>query len=365
MLTYNLDERADIPKYQYLYIKIKEDIQSRRIPPGSRLPSKRTLAEHLGISSVTVESAYNILCDEGYVASRQRSGYFVLDTDNMLMPQASANPAAIISAPPKPENVSDSPFSILSRLTRRVISEYGERLYAKPPHNGCEALRSAISDYLLRFRGISVDPRQVVIGSGSEYLYMMIVQLLGREKIYAAEDPSYEKIRLTYEANGAKCLLLPMDAFGIDSKALKKCPAKVLHVTPFHSFPSGITANAAKRIEYLEWAKRASGIIIEDDYDSEFNLGHRPAETLFSMDKESRVIYLNTFTRTLAPSIRIGYMILPESLVSLYNSKLGFYSCAVPVIDQYVLAKYISGGYFERHLNRMRKLLREKADPAK
>lgn len=198
-------------------------------------------------------------------------------------------------------------------------------------------------------------PDCIVIGSGAEYLYGLIVQLLGRERVYGLEDPGYEKVRQVYAANGAVCELLPMGEDGIRAGALQNARASVLHITPFHSFPTGITTSAAKRSDYLSWAAERNAILIEDDFDSEFSENKKPLQTLYSMDRRGCVIYVNTFSHSLAPSMRMGYMVLPERLMEQYRQTLGFYSCSVPLFDQYVLARFISQGYFERHLNRLRR----------
>ena len=246
-------------------------------------------------------------------------------------------------------------YSALTKLMREVIADCGTRLLEKPPHYGCAELRNAIAEYLLRYRGMLAQPDCIIIGSGAEYLYGLIVQLLGRERIYGLEDPGYEKIRQVYAANGAVCDLLPMSEDGIRTGALQKTNASVLHITPFHSFPTGITTSAAKRSAYLAWAAERNAILIEDDFDSEFSENKKPLQTLYSMDRRGCVIYVNTFSHSLAPSMRMGYMVLPEALMARYREQLGFYSCSVPLFDQYVLARFISQGYFERHLNRLRR----------
>ena len=354
MLTYDITKRGGKPIYQYLYECIRNDIRTGIIPPGGKLPSKRAFAEHNGVSIITVENAYLLLCDNGYAQSKARSGYYACDladpAPKCAVPAPIYDPAP--TAPPE-----DFPFATLCRIMRRVMNDYGEALLVKPPHNGCAVLRNAVSEYLLRYRGMIAPPERIVIGSGAEYLYMMLVQLLGRDKLYGIEDPSYEKIKQVYIASGASCELLEMDGNGISSSALAETKADILHVTPCHSYPTGITAPAAKRLEYLNWARERNGIIIEDDFDSEFAPSGRLAQTVYSMDNSDSVIYLNTFSKTLSPSMRMGYMILPERLTALQNEKLGFYSCSVPVFDQFVLAEFISGGYFERRLGKMRRKL--------
>ena len=240
---------------------------------------------------------------------------------------------------------------------RRVLSDSGERILSRAPNRGCTELRQAIAAYLARSRGIIADPEQIIVGSGAEYLYGLVVQLLGRGCMFALEDPSYEKIRLVYEANGADCVMLKMGADGIRSDALFGCAAGALHVTPYHSFPSGVTASASKRHEYAAWAEERCAYIIEDDYDSEFSAAAKQVETIFSVAPE-RVIYINTFSKTFAPSMRMGYMLLPAPLMREYAERLDFYSCTVPVFEQLVLAEFIDNGDFERYINRRRREMR-------
>lgn len=367
MLTYNLDARSDKPKYEYLYELIRADIMAGRLCAGERLPSKRTLAEHLGVSVITIESAYSLLVAEGYVDARARSGFFVSMLD---MPKTVPNvPSRANGAPLEAWSGSDErdeqggsgmfEYRGLSRIMRNVIAEYGDRLLEKPPHLGCPELRRAIAGHLLRYRGMEARPERIVIGSGAEYLYGLVAQLFGPDAVFGVEYPSYEKIRLVYEAHGARCELLPMDGGGISKDSLATTKADVLHVTPYHSFPSGVTAPAAKRLAYIAWAADREGYIVEDDFDSEFGLEKKPVETVYAMDGAGRTIYVNTFSKSLAPSMRMGYMILPDRLSGTYMDKLGFYSCTVPTFDQYVIAEYISEGYFERHLNRVRRKLRQ------
>lgn len=357
MLTYDLQGGTQ-PKYYRLYTCIREDILRGELRPGQKLPSKRALSEHLHVSVATVSGAYEQLVDEGYLTPRARSGYYVCALAQL--PQAAPQAARLQMLP---ADAPDAPapsgygfrYSALTRLMREVIADCGPRLLQKPPHYGCAELRNAIAEYLLRYRGMLAQPECIVIGSGAEYLYGLIVQLLGRERVYALESPGYEKVQQVYAANGANCELLPISDDGVQTQALRDSRATVLHVTPFHSFPTGVTTSAAKRSEYLAWAAARGAILIEDDFDSEFSDNKKPLQTLYSMDRRGSVIYVNTFSHSLAPSMRMGYMVLPEQLMARYREKLGFYSCSVPLFDQYVLARFISQGYFERHLNRLRR----------
>lgn len=361
MITYDLSLYPNLPKYQALYTLMREDILADVLTSGFRLPSRRTLAEHLGVSTATVDHAYQQLAAEGYIHSRERSGYFVAKMD-APRPQKLPSRAIALCSDPEPDidNSSGFEYSVMTKLMREVIAKYDRVLLQKPPHNGCAALRNAIAVHLLHTRGMTAQPADIIIGAGAEYLYGLIVQLLGRDKLFGIETPGYDKIRAVYEANGARCEFLPLDRDGISSEALRRSQADVLHVTPFHSYPTGVTAPASRRLEYLAWAAARGVVLIEDDFDSEFAAKGLPPETLYSMDGGQNVIYLNTFSKSLSPSMRIGYMILPERLHALYEERLGFYSCTVPAFDQYLLAEYISRGFFERHLNRLRKRLREK-----
>ena len=238
---------------------------------------------------------------------------------------------------------------------RKVILDRGEDIMVKSPNQGLPELRNEICRYLARSRRISVDPSQIIVGSGAEYLYGLIAQFLGMGRTVALEYPSYAKIYDVYKAMGLECDMLTMEADGISTEELEKTKADILHVTPFNSYPSGVTADISKKLEYLRWAKKRGGILIEDNYDSELTVSRKVEEPLFSMGRDVDVIYLNTFSRTLAPSMRIGYMILPETLVEGFNEKLGFYSCTVPSFDQYVMAELLKSGDFERHINRVRR----------
>ena len=357
-------------KYMLLYRKLREGILEGAWPLGSRLPSKRTLAAENGISVVTVEHALSLLCDEGYAESRERSGTYVIYRagDLYALPDRSArtaqnppqSPAQSFSTDPDPSG--DAPLfpaSVLARAMRKVMASQGAGLLVKSPNSGLTALQDALSAYLARSRGIHVSSRQIIIGSGAEYLYGLVVQLLGRERLYALEDPSYGKIRRVYAMNGVQTEMLAMGSDGILSSALEASRAAVLHVTPYNSWPSGVSASASKRAEYIRWAQSRDAYIVEDDYDSEFTLLSKPEDTLFSLEPTHSVLYLNTFSRTVAPSLRAGYLVLPPGLVPVYEEKAGFISCTVPVFEQYLLAELIGSGAFERHINRVRRQRRK------
>ncbi len=342
-----------------LYLQLRHDITNSLYKYGDRLPSKRFLAAETMTSVVTVEHAYNILCDEGYIEARERSGYYVTYKKRDFFPVLEAEEKEVQITPSHYNRDESFPFSVFARTMRNVLSKYGEQILIKPPNLGSHELQRAISDYLARSKGIKVMPHQIVIGSGAEYLYSLLVQLLGRDRIYALENPSYDKIYSVYTANGIECDMLKMGKDGILTAELNKTRASVLHVTPFKSFPSGVTASASKRNEYIEWAAKRDGIIIEDDFGSEFTVSTKHEDTVFSLEPLHSVIYINTFSKTIAPSMRIGYMVLPSELVEVFLSKIGFYSCTVPAFEQYVLAEFINNGDFERHINRVRRRRRQ------
>ena len=351
-MKYNIDANSGKSAYIQLYLQLREDIVNNIYKYGTKLPSKRLLSEECGVSVITVEHAYAILCDEGYVEARQRSGYYVIYRKDDFTKVAES--LKEINVTPYHSSKQDFPFTVLAKTMRKVLSDYGERILIKSPNRGCNDLRQAIADYLLRSNSMQVESDRIIIGSGAEYLYTLIVQLLGKDRIFGLESPSYDKIHRVYSALGVECEMLKLGGDGIKTGELAKTKASVLHITPFNSFPSGVTADASKRNEYIAWARQRQGYIVEDNFDSELTVSRKHEDTVFSLD-ENRVIYLNTFSRTVAPSMRAGYMILPRELTDDFDKKLGFYSCTVPVFEQYVLAELLNSGDFERHINRVRR----------
>lgn len=356
-MNYVIEENSKTPAYLQLYRHLRDDIINGVYRFGTRLPSKRLIADELGISVVTVEHSYALLCDEGYAEARERSGYFAAFRNDDSFSASIPGGEAIREKFPTAEGTASEtfPFSVLSKVMRRVISDYGEKILERSPNSGCVALCSAIASYLARSRGIYVNPGQIIIGSGAEYLYGLVVELLGRGRKYAIEAPSYEKIEKVYSAADVSYESLPLTSDGIESRALSKTDAEILHITPYRSFPSGVTASASKRHEYIRWAKSGERYLVEDDFESEFSVSTKPEETLFSLSENENVIYINTFSKTVSPSFRVGYMVLPEKFVPCFEEKLGFYSCTVPTFEQLVLSELISSGDFERHINRVRR----------
>lgn len=343
------------PSYLQLYEQLKHDILHGGYVYGDRLPSKRALAMELGVSVAPVTHAYALLCEEGYVEARERSGYFVCyRSEDFLLKASSVD--SFYNVPNRAAVPDDDalPYTILAKAMRQVITDRGEHLLEKSPNQGLWQLRQTLSRYLTRACGMEATPEQIVIGSGAEYLYGLLVQLLGRTRAYALEMPCYEQIHRVYGAHGVHCEMLPLVSGGIDAAALAQCDAGVLHVTPFHSYPSGITANRAKRMEYIEWARLHDATIIEDNYNAELTVSEHNDTTLYALAEGVDVIYLNTFSHTISPALRVGYMVLPTSLLSRFEARLGFYSCTVPTFEQYLLAELLQNGDFERHINRLR-----------
>lgn len=348
----NKEER---PVYLQLYRQLREDIIKGVFPYNTKLPSKRLLADETGVSTITIEHAYALLCEEGYAEARERSGYFVIfrSADGFAVSASDGEQQRCIEH--TEQNYPCFSVSLLSKTMRRVLTDYNAVILEKSPNEGCAELRSALKQYLARNRGIYVELDQIIIGSGAEYLYGLIVDLLGRDRIYAIESPSYEKIEQIYRAAEVTYEALPLSADGIDGKALLESRADILHTTPYRSFPSGVTASASKRHEYIRWSDQGERFIVESDYGSEFSVASKPAETLFALAKKDNVIYLNTFSKTISPSLRVAYMVLPKKLVRPFEEKLGFYSCTVPTFEQFVLTELINNGDFERHINRVRR----------
>lgn len=359
-MKYVVERKNKQPAYMQLYYQLRRDIESEAYLYGQKLPSKRMLAEETGTSVVPIEHAYALLCEEGYVEARERSGYVVIYKSSDFLSHSSESEEERKGNHNKPEHSyhGNFPFFTISKTMRRVLLDYGESIFQKSDNQGCLELRQAVSKYLNRSIGIEAEPEQIVIGAGAEYLYSLVAQLLGNDRIYALENPCYNKIQKVYEAHGVTCEQLALGSKGIKSSELQRSRAGILHITPFNSFPSHITADASKRREYMEWVTDRDGYLIEDNYESELTVSKKNEETIFSQSKDGRVIYLNTFSRTVSPSLRVGYMVLPKHLVALYKEKLGFYSCTASVFEQYVLTDLINSGEFERNINRIRRTKR-------
>ena len=373
MLTYILDKSTKRTLTKQLYESVKKDILTGKLLSGEKLPSKRALSQHLKISVITVENAYEQLLAEGYIFSRERSGYYVSQIDTMLIAESEAIRDTKQRCAEKTQDdfvmdfktnrICDAgfPCTIMSKIMRQVLAE--KRGLLEPlEFCGVKELREAIAYHLYRFREISVSPDQIIVGAGTEYLYHLIIQLLGRDKCYALETPGYSKIARIYDCNNVLYKYVPVDKEGMSTEFLKKTDAQIIHISPSHHFPTGVVMPVRRRQELLRWAEESEDrYVIEDDYDSEFRFSGHPIAPLISQDAK-KVIYINTFSKSITPAVRISYMVLPMQLMEEYKRNLSFYSCSVSGIEQYMLARFISEGYFERHINRMKTQYRVKRD---
>lgn len=375
MLTYSFSEIGSMSLYEYLYQCIKNDILAGVLAPGDRLPSKRSFARHLNISAITVENAYGQLLAEGYIYSIPKKGYYTADISAGI-----PRPSLPVSAPPEPVSAPEEepcfadftssqthpdtfPFSIWTKLMREVIGDDRFALMKNSPSGGILPLRQAIARHLKEFRGMTVHPEQIIVGAGTEYLYGILIQLLGFQKIYGVEDPGYQKISSIYKSHQVACRHIPMDRQGINIRKLRELDADIVHISPSHHFPTGVITPVSRRYELLGWAAESEGrYIIEDDYDCEFRFMGKPIPSLQSIDVMEKVIYMNTFTKTLASTIRISYMALPRHLMERFHETMGFYSCTVSNFEQYTLTRFLQDGHFERHINRMRNFYHNQRD---
>ena len=379
MLTYNLTATGSDSLYESLYKCIKNDILQGKLCAGEKLPSKRSFAKNLGISVITVENAYGQLSDEGYIYSMPKRGFYVSDIDMVANPNTSAktsadvnlfDDSASIACSPYfadfSSNQTDSeifPFTIWTKTVRSVLNDNRIQLMINPPCGGILPLRNAIARYLGDFRGMKVAPHQIIIGAGTEYLYGLLIQLLGKDLIYGVENPGYHKIGKICKSMEVSYRHVDLDENGVSIHELEEKKIDIIHTSPSHHFPTGIVMPVSRRYELLGWAaKKKQRYIIEDDYDSELRLSGKPFPTLQSIDVSGKVIYMNTFTKTLASTVRISYMVLPEDLAKRFYSELSFYSCTVSNFEQYTLAQFMENGSFEKHINRLRNYYQNKRD---
>ncbi len=373
MLTFDLDSKNHIPLYEQLYKYIKNELETGKISAGEKLPSKRELASHLKISIVTVETAYAQLVAEGYITPRPGSGFYAesvqvggiwnAEKESIYIPEKKLKKTYKYNFRTNMVDTKLFPFSTWAKLSREILSEQSPELLSSCDPRGTYELRREIARYLKSFRGIEVHPDQIIVGAGSEYLTGLIIQLLGRELVYGIEEPGYTKIYRIFSANCPYIRSIGLDRYGADCASIEQSGADAVHITPSHHFPLGTVMPAKRKTQILGWAYESENrYIIEDDYDSEFRFSGKPVSAVQSLDTLGRVIYINTFTKSLAPSMRISYMILPPTLLEKFMKELGFYACTVPVFEQLTLAKFMERGHFERHIRRMKKLYRQRRD---
>jgi len=359
---------GDAPLYDQLYRHIAGAIRSGTLSPGAKLPSKRRLCALTGLSMSTVETAYSLLAAEGYVLAKPRSGYLCAD----LLPPAPAAPASVPEAAPPPAprwaydcstsavDTSVFPFSSWARITKEAVYENPGLLQRGHPQ-GDLPLRTALAELLAQYRGVRCSPDQVVVGAGADYLLSLLLQLLPEQRSVALEDPGYPAAYAAASLHARRAVPIPVDGEGMDPEALERSGAGLAYVTPSHQFPLGVTMPAGRRSRLLHWAASAPGrFLIEDDYDSEFRWSSRPIPALQGMDRAGRVVYMGTFSRSIAPAIRVAYMILPPELLERYRRTFPHGACTVSRFEQESLRRFLAQGLYGRHLRRTGNLYRKK-----
>ncbi|WP_249870421.1 PLP-dependent aminotransferase family protein [Oceanobacillus saliphilus] len=374
MLSCHLNRDAEISLYEQLYIYIKNEITEGRLAYGSKLPSKRKLAEYLSISQNTVETAYDQLIAEGYVESLPRKGYFVMasgdleyvqpsDAKPTTDPQEEKHREINFNFHPSWVDTENFPFTQWRKYAKNTIDKQNHKLLLLGDAQGEFELRQEISHYLYHARGIQCSPEDIIVGAGVEILLQQLLLLFDRDTMYGVEDPGYHLILRLLKSYPNEVYPLEVDEEGIQVEPIEKANPNVVYVTPSHHFPYGTVLSVNRRAQLLNWAsEEETRYIIEDDYDSEFRYTGKTIPALKSMDPAGKVIYLGSFSKSLIPSLRISYMVLPRPLLQKYKTELGFYHSSVSRIDQHILAQFMREGDFERHLNRMRKIYRRKLE---
>ena len=371
-LTIELDGNKKIPLYEQIYAYIKEEIKNGRIPCKAKLPSTRALAEHLMVSRSTVDMAYAQLVSEGYIESVPYRGYFVseisllYDINKAEWEEEQSNSSidkGLIDFSPWGIDLGNFPFNAWWKISRNLLSADNKELFAPCSFKGELSLRQTICTYLYEARGVHCTPDKIILGAGNEYLLILLNQLLYEKPIVAMENPTYLQAYNVFKQNGNKIIPISVDKSGMVVKELRASDAQVAYVMPSHQFPLGVVMPIKRRLELLEWTKEAEDrYIIEDDYDSEFRYLGKPIPALQGVDNLGKVIYMGTFSKSVAPSIRMSYMVLPDTLLSRFKEKISFYSQTVSKMDQMIINAFITEGYFERHLNKMRSVYRAKHD---
>ena len=368
-----LDSRSKKPLYEQIYSHICAEIRGGALKAGDRLPSTRVLAEHLKVSRSTTQMAYDQLLAEGYMESRPCRGYFVSHLEELVETgpsgekemETTAEPDAgwLVDFSPRGIDLDSFPYHVWRKLSRNTLVDDNKEMFHSGNHQGEPGLREAIRSYLHSARGVNCSPEQIIVGAGSEYLLMLLYQILGGKRVIAMENPTYKQAYRVFQSLGCEVCPVEMDANGMEPGILAESGADVAYVMPSHQFPTGIVMPVGRRQELLRWAAEEPGrYIIEDDYDSEFRYRGKPIPALQGMDRSGRVIYLGTFSKCIAPAIRVSYLVLPMQLLKRYRSQTSFYASTVSRIDQNILYQFLSQGYFERHLNRMRAIYKTKHD---
>lgn len=368
----NLNPEHRTPLYEQLYKQFKEQIQTGRIRAGDKMPSRRKLAEELGISVNTVDNAYAQLVLEGYIQAQERRGFRVLEFYGLLHDSAESvqvnNQVAVeskyqVDFSPTDTDLYSFPFTTWRRLLKSSFDADDINLLKRAPTQGNEALRIQLCDYLYRSRGVNCSPEQIIIGAGTDALLQMLTMILEREDGIAVENPLHSNTYKIFAAAGYRVQPVSVGDQGMNISELNSANVAAVYITPSNQFPLGVSMPIGRRSELLRWATRnGPKYIIEDDYDSEFRYHSKPIPSLQGMDKHGCVIYLGTFSKSVAPSLRVSYMVLPERLLPLYKERCAYLGSAVSAFEQRLLSEFMSKGYFEKHLNRMRKIYKTKRE---
>ncbi len=371
-----LHPENDKTLYEQIYEQIRDEIRSGNLLRDEKLPSARFLSEYLQVSRTTVDMAYGQLVSEGYVEARARKGYFVSAYEELYAIGASAAPReekttggsdgrsfARYDFSPTAIDMRYFPYATWKKITKNILVDANSKMFSLGEPQGDLALRTTICRYLHGSRGVNCEPGQIIIGAGNDYLLLLLEKILGRRIHVAMENPTYTRAYRIFRSCGYPVSLIPVDENGMRVDCLSRTDARVAYVMPSHQYPTGVSMPIGRRMDLLNWASgQPDRYLIEDDYDSEFRYKGKPLPSLQASDSGGRVVYIGTFSKAIAPAIRISYMVLPYPLLERYRSECGFYSCTVSRIDQTILNEFIQDGYFERYLNKMRKQYKEKHD---
>ncbi|WP_034680243.1 PLP-dependent aminotransferase family protein [Caldalkalibacillus mannanilyticus] len=361
-----LEHDAEKPLYFQIYDYIKEHIITGQVMVGTRLPSIRSLSDHLKVSRNTIESAYQQLISEGYVESKPRSGLYVVEVDQDVLDPHSPSPVLSVRKKQAPAqskidfrygNVDQKhfPMKIWRKCVQQRMSLESQELFGYGDPQGEYELRQQIASYLLYSRGVVCTAEQVIIGSGIQHLLSLFTHLVEHKKI-AVENPGYDVVPKIFKGHGYHVIPIPVDDHGIEVAQIEQSETRMVYVTPSHQFPQGVVMPISRRLELLKWAEKSKGLIIEDDYDSEFRYVGKPIPALQGLDKNNRVVYFGSFSKSFLPSLRMGYMVVPESFVHRYLNQYLIFDNPVPSVLQLALAQFMKEGHWMRHIRRMRRV---------